>query len=94
MDIINTDLDSKQNSIKSLESFTDRYMPVRILYIMRESFAAVLNRNQMLKYENFEREKLKRIHDTLLKEETTPDIHKTIRKILTDINEVIDIYRN
>lgn len=48
----------------------------------------------MLKYENFEREKLKRIHDTLLKEETTPDIHKTIRKILTDINEVIDIYRN
>jgi hypothetical protein len=42
--MINDDLDKKQNAIKTIEAFTDRYIPVRILYIMRESFASFLSR--------------------------------------------------
>ena len=44
---INKDLDAKQSAIKSIESFTDRYIPVRILYIMREAFKAVNSKQQM-----------------------------------------------
>lgn len=93
MDDIHADLDLKQNSIKTIESFTDRYIPVRILYMMRESYKAVLTKAQMAKYENYEREKLARIHDDLLKEETIPDIHVIIKNILKDINQVIEEYR-
>lgn len=89
MELINQDLDLKQNSIKTIESFTDRYIPVKIIYLMRQSFAAVMSRTQMLKYENWEREKLHTIHDELVKEETNADINATIKKILNDINEVI-----
>lgn len=50
MNQLNLDLDKKQAQIQSLESFTDRYMPVRILYVVRESLAAVFNKNQMSLY--------------------------------------------
>ena len=50
MNHLNLDLDKKQAQIQSLESFTDRYMPVRILYVVRESLAAVFNKNQMSLY--------------------------------------------
>lgn len=46
-DRINADLDRKENAIKTIESFTDRYIPVRILYIMRECFVNVLSRSQL-----------------------------------------------
>jgi hypothetical protein len=42
--MINADLDSKASAIKSIESFTDRYIPVRILYVMREAFKAITTR--------------------------------------------------
>ena len=93
MNQINLDLDKKQTQIKSLESFTDRYMPVRILYVVRESLAAVFNKNQMMLYQEWERHKLKVIHDQLLKEEKIPDINEIIKNILGDMNGIIEEYR-
>jgi hypothetical protein len=90
---INLDLDKKQTQIRSLESFTDRYMPVRILYLVRESLAAVFNKNQMMLYQTWERHKLKVIHDQLLKEETIPEINQIIKNTLKDINSIIEEYR-
>lgn len=63
LDLINDDLDKKQNLIKTIESFIDRYQPVRILHIMREGITSFLSRKQILAYENYERQKLKKIHD-------------------------------
>lgn len=90
---INLDLDKKQTQIRSLESFTDRYMPVRILYLVRESLAAVFNKNQMMLYQTWERHKLKVIHEQLLKTETIPEITQIIKNTLQDINSIIEEYR-
>lgn len=68
-------------------------MPVRILYLIRETFVAVLPKSQLKKYNDFERQKLKKIHEQLLREETTPDIHQIIKKILADITEVVEQHR-
>ena len=41
-------------------------------------------------YEVWERVKLKLIHEKLLKEESNRNIHEIIKKILFDIDEVIN----
>jgi hypothetical protein len=45
-----------------MEQFTDKYLPIRILFVMRQAYKVVLNRKEMVRYEEFEREKLRRIH--------------------------------
>jgi hypothetical protein len=87
--MINKNLDTKESNIKAIESFTDRYIPIRILHTVRDAFQACFPRSQLLKYESYERKKLKDIHENLLKEESIPSIFTIIKDILFDINSVI-----
>lgn len=32
MNLINSDLDKKESSIKAIESFTDKYIPIKIMH--------------------------------------------------------------
>jgi len=61
-------------------------MPVRILYMIREAFNVALPKTQMKKYEEFERKKLRKIHDELIRCEKDPDINQIIKGILSDID--------
>ncbi len=36
--MINKNLDIKESNIKAIESFTDRYIPIRILHTVRDAF--------------------------------------------------------
>lgn len=92
--MINADLDNKASAIKSIESFTDRYIPVRILYVIREAFKAISTRQQMQKYEVWERLKLRKIHESLASDEPIPDILTIIKQILADVNEIIQQYKD
>ena len=60
---------------------------------MREAFHAVLSKSQMMKFEVYERMKLKILHENLIKDETVPSIIEIIKTILTDLNEVFLSYK-
>jgi hypothetical protein len=52
---------------------------------IRESIECCMSRAQFNKYRNYERDKLKRIHEDLLKTETNSSIQEIIKKILYEI---------
>ena len=57
--------------------------------MMREALNVVLPKTQLKKYEEFERKKLKKIHDELISSKKEPDINQIIKKILADIDQVV-----
>jgi len=60
---------------------------------MREAFASSLDKTQLLKYEVYERIKLKIIHEKILGDETEPQIKDVIKGLLLEINNVIKYYK-
>ena len=54
--------DTQEAKIKQIESFTDRYIPVRIMHQVKESLNVVMTRHQMRKYEQYERERYKNLN--------------------------------
>lgn len=61
---------------------------------IRESIECCMSRAQFNKYRNYERDKLKRIHEDLLKTETNSSIQEIIKKILYEIQDVVQQYRD
>lgn len=88
------DQDRCSSKIKTIEAFIDRYQPVRILLMMRECLKTFLSRKQIISYNLYERQKLKMIHDQLLKEEQNSDISAIIKSNLMEINTIIQDYKD
>jgi hypothetical protein len=60
---------------------------------MREAFASSLDKTQLLKYEVYERIKLKIIHEKMFGDETEPQIKNVIKGLLQEINHVVHYYK-
>jgi len=60
---------------------------------LRESFKVVFSKQQMMKFENYERMKLRIVHESLIKEEKIPTIYEIIKRNMNDLNEIIQIQK-
>lgn len=64
---INQDLDKKEAKIMTIESFIDRFIPIRIQSQISESLGSCLPRRYLNKFDVFEYEKFKKLNDDVLK---------------------------
>ena len=86
-------LDNKENQLKTIEHFVDRYIPIRVQKQIAENLMSVLSSTQALKFENFQMEKYKQMNKDLLDEETNSDLIALCKTLLVDIDNAIDLYR-
>ena len=86
-------LDNKENQLKTIEHFVDRYIPIRVQKQIAENLMSVLSNTQALKFENFQMEKYKQMNKDLLDEETNSDLIALCKTLLVDIDNAIDLYR-
>lgn len=56
---------------------------------VREALQAVLSKSQLMKFEVFERQKLRIVHENLVKEEKAPQIVDIILELLSEMNLII-----
>lgn len=62
---------------------------MRMMISVREALQAVLSKSQLMKFEVFERQKLRIVHENLVKEEKAPQIVDIILELLSEMNLII-----
>jgi hypothetical protein len=82
-------LDKNIQSIRDMESFVDKYFPISILKMIRESMGPLLNRKQTTMFEKFEREKFRDLNRAIIADEERPEILSITKKLLNDVSELI-----
>jgi len=90
---VKNSLDTKENTIKTMEHFIDKYIPIRIQQQLGETLQAVLGRTQLQKLENFEMTKYKRLNEDVLDDESHPELIDLCKKLYADLTGVVEQFK-
>lgn len=72
--LVNENLDKKENEIKIMQNFVDKYVPIRIQQQIGQTLKYVGTHGMQQKLENHEMERFKTLNEDLLDDEDDPSL--------------------
>ena len=90
---MNKNLDAKENQIKIMENFVDKYTPIRVQQQISETIQHIGTHSMKQKLENHEMEKYKELNEDLLVDEENAELTDLCNKILKDLQATTEQYR-
>ena len=92
-DLVNLEIDGNKNNVKRMEHFIDKYIPIRTQQQIGDTLKSVLSQSMLQRLQNFEMEKMNKLNEDLLDDETNPELIDLMRKVASDLMDLLHQFK-